>query len=197
MIFLTDSGDSDTMGINDRESQLFESIEFCLALLGTIPVPVCVADEENRLVILSAGKFCDGLHLKESCDINAIMAQIQKSKVFSSTLEAARKSDRREVSKGACSVKSDGYQRDMVIVVNATPVRVKDKRLFILTIEDLTEIEQLKGLLPICMKCNKIRDGHSGEWIRIEQYISEHSPAKFSHGLCPECATEFIKDIES
>lgn len=51
------------------------------------------------------------------------------------------------------------------------------------------EIRILKGFLPICSFCKKIRDD-SGTWIEIESYIDARSEAKFSHSLCPECAKE-------
>ncbi len=51
------------------------------------------------------------------------------------------------------------------------------------------EIKTLRGFLPICASCKKIRDD-KGYWTRIETYISMHSGAEFSHGLCPECATK-------
>ena len=51
----------------------------------------------------------------------------------------------------------------------------------------LENIKALKGLLPICSNCKKIRDDH-GYWNRIEKYIAEHSGAEFTHGICPECA---------
>jgi hypothetical protein len=50
----------------------------------------------------------------------------------------------------------------------------------------LEEIKQLKGLLPICSQCKKIRDD-GGYWNQIEQYIELHSDAHFSHSLCPNC----------
>jgi hypothetical protein len=63
--------------------------------------------------------------------------------------------------------------------------------------EALGEIKQLSGLLPICASCKKIRDD-KGYWNQIESYISKHSEAKFTHGICPECAKklypEFYKD---
>lgn len=52
--------------------------------------------------------------------------------------------------------------------------------------EALARVHTLTGLLPICAHCNKIRDDH-GTWIRIESYVSAHSEAKFSHGVCPDC----------
>ncbi len=52
--------------------------------------------------------------------------------------------------------------------------------------EALDNIKTLKGLLPICAECKKIRDD-KGYWKQIEGYIETHSDASFSHGLCPEC----------
>ncbi|MFO7568596.1 MAG: PAS domain S-box protein [Smithellaceae bacterium] len=52
--------------------------------------------------------------------------------------------------------------------------------------EALTSVRTLSGLLPICASCKKIRDD-AGYWRKLEQYISDHSDVKFTHGVCPEC----------
>ena len=57
----------------------------------------------------------------------------------------------------------------------------------------LAEIKTLKGTIPICMYCKKIRDNH-GEWEQLEVYISMRSDAEFSHGICPECLTESVSE---
>ena len=51
----------------------------------------------------------------------------------------------------------------------------------------LTEIKALRGILPICSSCKKIRDD-KGYWQQVEVYVREHSEAEFTHSLCPECA---------
>lgn len=48
------------------------------------------------------------------------------------------------------------------------------------------EVRVLRGLLPICSFCKKIRN-EANEWTHLEQYLSDHSEAQFSHGLCPDC----------
>jgi hypothetical protein len=58
----------------------------------------------------------------------------------------------------------------------------------------LEEIKTLSGFLPICASCKKIRDD-KGYWNQIEAYISEHSAAEFSHGICPECVEKLYPDI--
>jgi hemerythrin-like metal-binding protein/PAS domain S-box-containing protein len=55
----------------------------------------------------------------------------------------------------------------------------------------LEEVKTLGGLLPICSSCKKIRDDH-GYWNQLEAYISEHTEAEFSHGICPECAGRYF-----
>jgi methyl-accepting chemotaxis protein len=57
----------------------------------------------------------------------------------------------------------------------------------------LGEVKTLRGLLPICASCKKIRRDQ-GSWQQIESYIREHSEAEFSHGLCPECAKELYPE---
>ncbi len=65
-------------------------------------------------------------------------------------------------------------------------------------IQDLThalaEVKNLKGMLPICGHCKKIRDDQ-GYWNQMETYISEHTEATFTHGVCPDCAQELRKEI--
>lgn len=53
--------------------------------------------------------------------------------------------------------------------------------------EAMDKVKVLRGLLPICSSCKKIRDD-KGYWNHLEQYISKHSEADFTHGLCPACA---------
>jgi len=58
----------------------------------------------------------------------------------------------------------------------------------------LSEIKQLRGILPICASCKKIRDD-KGYWNQIEFYIRTHSDVEFSHGICPECAKKLYPDL--
>lgn len=57
----------------------------------------------------------------------------------------------------------------------------------------LRKLKYLEGFLPVCSLCKKIRVGK--EWLQLEQYITDHSEAVFSHSLCPECTHEHYGDI--
>ncbi|MGA2622910.1 MAG: PAS domain S-box protein [Bacteroidota bacterium] len=60
--------------------------------------------------------------------------------------------------------------------------------------EAFARVKQLSGLLPICASCKKIRDD-KGYWTQVEKFITSHSEATFSHGVCPDCARKLYPDI--
>jgi DNA-binding response OmpR family regulator len=65
-------------------------------------------------------------------------------------------------------------------------VRIKE-------LEDaLAQVKQLRGLLPICSYCKKIRDDQN-YWQKVESYLSQHSEARVSHSVCPECYEQIVK----
>lgn len=58
----------------------------------------------------------------------------------------------------------------------------------------LKESRVLHGLLPICAHCKHIRND-GGYWKSVEDYISTHSEASFSHGICPECIKSHYPEV--
>jgi DNA-binding response OmpR family regulator len=57
----------------------------------------------------------------------------------------------------------------------------------------LAQVKQLQGLLPICSYCRKVRDDQN-YWQKVEDYITRHSGATFSHSICPECFERILKE---
>jgi len=57
----------------------------------------------------------------------------------------------------------------------------------------LDEIKVLRGLLPVCSYCKKIRNDE-GVWDMMEEYISGHSEVEFTHGVCPECFSRHMDE---
>jgi DNA-binding response OmpR family regulator len=72
---------------------------------------------------------------------------------------------------------------------------VEQQRLIEQLQEALAEIKTLKGFIPICASCKKIRDDE-GYWNQIEEYLTAHTDAVFTHGLCPQCVEKYTQDIE-
>lgn len=60
----------------------------------------------------------------------------------------------------------------------------------------LDEVKELRGFLPICAWCKNVRDV-SGNWEQIESYVSRHSRATFTHGVCPKCLEEQMQQIDT
>jgi hypothetical protein len=61
--------------------------------------------------------------------------------------------------------------------------------------EEQAKVRHLEGIIPICMYCKKIRDDMES-WQQLEQYITEHSEAMFSHGICPDCYGNLRTDLD-
>ncbi len=74
----------------------------------------------------------------------------------------------------------------MVELQHALANRVRDLQ------EALAQVKQLSGILPICSYCKKIRDDRD-YWQRVEEFISAHSEAQFSHSICPDCYSSRVR----
>jgi PleD family two-component response regulator len=57
----------------------------------------------------------------------------------------------------------------------------------------LDSVKTLRGLIPICANCKKVRSDR-GYWQQVEVYVQEHSDARFSHGICPDCMQELYSE---
>ena len=63
-------------------------------------------------------------------------------------------------------------------------------------LQSLDEVRTLRGLLPICSWCRKVRTDE-GLWTQVEEYVARHTQAEFTHGMCPECYEHSQKEIAS
>jgi DNA-binding response OmpR family regulator len=88
-------------------------------------------------------------------------------------------------------VKGHINSRNLVRVIRYS---IERQNLLIQLENSQKEIKTLRGLLPICASCKKIRDDE-GLWKQMESYISEHSQARFTHSLCPDCAIKTKEEI--
>jgi len=100
------------------------------------------------------------------------------------------------------AILNDEGATDFVIVtgidISALKKAEQEKEKLIIDLQSaLAKVKTLKGLLPMCANCQKIRDDR-GYWQQVEQYIRDHSDADFTHGICPECARklypQYMKD---
>lgn len=81
------------------------------------------------------------------------------------------------------------------ILVTASVFLINGEALCLLLFEDISELLQVQGLLPICAACKKVRDDQN-YWHNVENYVSEHvADIQFTHSMCPECITKFCPKI--
>ena len=80
------------------------------------------------------------------------------------------------------------------LLVTTAPFTYKDRALVILILEDISELMELKSILPICAHCKSIRNDQE-YWQCVESYFKHHLDLDFSHGICPECAKELYPDL--
>lgn len=80
----------------------------------------------------------------------------------------------------------DDNKLEIYALITTSPFLYEERPLALLIIEDISEIAELRRMIPICSVCKKIRD-EKESWFLVEAYFKEHWDVEFSHGLCPEC----------
>lgn len=89
----------------------------------------------------------------------------------------------------------DDKIKEIHLLITASPLEYRNKMFALLILEDISEIMELKGLLPICASCKKIRNDQQ-YWQSVESYFKEQLDLNFTHGLCPDCADKLYKEIQ-
>lgn len=88
-----------------------------------------------------------------------------------------------------------GTRKELELLITASPMPSSDEPQAILIIEDITEISTLKDIIPICVKCKKVRDDQK-YWHSVECYFNDYIGVEFSHGVCPTCMKELYPDYD-
>ena len=70
---------------------------------------------------------------------------------------------------------------------------IERRKLLVQLERSASEIKRLRGILPICASCKKIRDD-KGYWTQVETYIRDNTGTEFSHGICPDCAEKLYPE---
>ena len=80
----------------------------------------------------------------------------------------------------------DENELEIYALITTSPFIFEERPLVLLVIEDISEIAELKRMIPICSVCKKVQD-EKESWFLVEAYFKEHWDVEFSHGFCPEC----------
>ena len=178
--------------------------------LDAMPAAVFIVDQE--VIILDANQaaktlFCHSGDLlqRQLCGnvINCIHPQQEKKCcgdtkfcpdcVIRQTVHAARHGTPVK-RRTACMILQQGDRiRTVWFLVTVTPFTVAEKTLFLLVLEDVTEVAELRRMIPICMHCRKVRDD-ANYWHQVEDYLTKYTGIEFSHGLCHTCLKKLYPD---
>ena len=84
---------------------------------------------------------------------------------------------------------------EIYALITASPFLYQGNQLVLLVVEDISEIVELKRIIPICAICKKVRSDKD-YWVLVESYFKEHLDVDFSHGLCPDCYKKEMDVLE-
>jgi len=85
-------------------------------------------------------------------------------------------------------------QIDTNLLIRSIQYAIERQKLITQLEKNLKEIKTLRGLLPMCAWCRKIRDD-KGYWQGLEAYVQEYTDADFSHGICPDCMKKVYPEL--
>lgn len=88
-------------------------------------------------------------------------------------------------------ISKEGEIKEIDFLVTSSTFEFEDSSYVLLILENISELLHLRGILPICPSCKKIRNNKE-YWEDVEQYFSNYFDVEFTEGLCPECILRFL-----
>jgi hypothetical protein len=183
---------------------LAEKESFNFALFQYNPVLTVVVDQECRVVKSNRAKITSGDRLPKIGDIMykdyASHHAIDMHARLTDSIRSGEMAVFPELRYGAkiLSVTISPFPKGAIITsqdITAQKIAELDRLKLIEKLQQaLAEVETLRGLLPICACCKKIRDDQ-GYWNHIEAYLGKLTHTEFTHTLCPECVKDYYPDL--
>jgi hypothetical protein len=184
--------------------ELREKEEFNFALFQYSPITTIVVDRSGRVIKSNKAKQKSGDRLPKIGDIMYHdYANRHSINMYAQLMECisngeVRSFDELQYENKVLSVTIAPFVKGAIITSQDITAHVQAERDRMTLIADLRkaldEVETLRGLLPICASCKKIRDDR-GYWNTVEDYFTQRSKIDFSHTLCPDCIRTLYPDL--
>ena len=84
--------------------------------------------------------------------------------------------------------------RNAFFLVTGCPFEYDNAVLAVIVLEDISELMELRSIVPICVNCKKVRDD-ADFWHHVESYMQKHMDIDFSHSICPTCIRKLYPDL--
>jgi DNA-binding NtrC family response regulator len=167
----------DSIKINIKHADRLSS---AVEMLETIPFDVVLADltlpdsRELQTVVTIRERFPETPLIVLTGSANKDMA-----------LEAIRR--------GAQDYLEKSHINNNTLLVRTILHSIERQKLLVELEKRMNEIKTLRGIIPMCAWCRKIRDDN-GYWKKVEEYLEEHTDASFTHGMCEECSKKAVAE---
>ncbi len=92
-------------------------------------------------------------------------------------------------------IHGDDGQQEFHYLITTSPFHYNEEDYVLLVMEDISELIQLRGIIPICAWCKKVRNDDNF-WESVEVYFSSHVDVDFTHGMCDECYKKEYGDLK-
>lgn len=187
----------------DMKDTVIEGNEFLRDLFDSMPTICMVVDEDVRILFYNAAaskvlgvdkklvymkRGGEALHCisstetTEGCGRAPACAECVVRNSVTKAIKAGKTT--RAVTK--MQLVHDGDMTEIHLMVSASPFRYIGQSLAVVFLEDISEIMQLRDMMPICSHCKKIRTDNKF-WESLEEYLAERHDVYLSHGICPDC----------
>ncbi|HAA02814.1 MAG TPA: hypothetical protein DCE18_05535 [Syntrophobacteraceae bacterium] len=190
---------------------LLEVEDFVASMLNAVPMPVFVVDADVRIIAFNlaasqmlgeepstvlrrrAGEILHCIHSQEVAEGCGRAPSCADCMVRNSVTASFR--DHKMVrQKGRMELVEEGKgKKEIYLLVTTAPFQYRGDEFVLLILQDISELTELKRILPICAHCKKIRNDDQ-YWHSVEQYFKAHMDLDFSHGICPECMRKIYPD---
>ncbi len=181
-------------------------------IMDAIPAPVIIFDQALRVIDCNAGAdefLGDERTLAEldtagallGCSVAlqpqhecGVVEECRACAIRLSALDAigggkvVRQKSRLKIARG-------GRTESVHLLVTASPFQFAGEARVLMVLEDVTELVQIKELIPICARCKKIRNDQE-YWEQVDWYLRQRLDLRFSHGICPDCAVELYPEFK-
>jgi len=179
-------------------------------ILDTLPVPLFIVDKDVRIhdLNLAASQMFgiskreiykmrggDALHCLNSFETaeGCGRSSVCENCVIRNGVKTSLGGDSVSRKRMKFRLGQGSQPRELELLITAN--RLPGTPLVLLVLEDVTELSRLKSILPICVRCRKVRDDNQ-YWQQVEQYFGENAGMLFSHGLCPGCLEQELISLD-
>ncbi|MFC1554898.1 PAS domain-containing protein [candidate division KSB1 bacterium] len=183
--------------------------DFLGKIINSMPVPVFLVDEDLRIEQLNdeAEKFAENKNVLKNRTGNVLKCiNAQKDDNDCGLSEACNDCVIRNSVKASIDGNKITKERHVLqkvegentiekqILISSSSIEENDEKYAILVIEDITELLDLKKLIPICSNCKKIKNDEN-YWQMAEDYIETHTESQLTHGICTDCFKTLYPDL--